>query len=64
MDPDAALVRQLHPGQETLPALQEAGRNQGTGKTHKRRRTGGQKLFVWLSINFILNLGNPFYEGS
>ena len=64
MDPDAAAVRQLHQGQETLPALQEAGRNQGRGKTHRCRRTGRRNLWVWALINFILNWESPFYEGS
>ena len=54
MDPDVAAVRQLHQGQETLLALQEAGGNQGRRKTHRCRRTGGQELFVWFLINFIL----------
>jgi hypothetical protein len=49
MDPDAAAVRQLHPGQEPLPALQESGRNQGRRKTHRCR----WKLWVWAVINFM-----------
>ena len=64
MDPDAALVRQLHQGQEPLPALQESGRNQGRRKMHRCRRIDRRNLWVWAVINFMVNRESPFYAGS